>query len=350
MSDGRPRELVQSALQLLALGALITATFWVVRPFLTAGIWATMIVVACWPLLLQAQAWLGGKRSAAVALLTTGLLLALVVPIYLGVSTVVSNADDIAHLSQAIAHMPIPQPPGWVERVPLAGEKIAASWRDIAVQGPSVLAERVTPYARDLARLLVAQIGNVGLLLVQFLLTLVIAAILFAHGEAAARGVLRFARRLAGEQGEKAAYLAGQAVRAVALGVVVTAILQCAIVGTGLAIAGVPFVAILTAISFVLAIAQIGTLPVLLGAAIWVFYQHGTGWGIVFLVFAALAGSFDNVVRPLLIRRGADLPLLLIFAGVIGGLLSLGVVGLFIGPVVLAVGYMLVVDWMGERA
>src|SRR5262245_44429258 len=231
MSEGRPRQLVQSALQLLALGALITATFWVVRPFLTAGIWATMIVVACWPLLLQAQAWLGGKRAAAVAVLTAVLLLALVVPVYLGVSTVVSNADDIAQLSQAIARMPIPQPPDWVERVPLAGEKIAASWREVATEGPSVLDEPVTPYARDLARALVSEVGNIGLLLVQFVLTLVIAAILFSHGEAAARGVLRFARRLAGEQGEKAAHLAGQAVRAVALGVVVTAILQCAIVG-----------------------------------------------------------------------------------------------------------------------
>jgi predicted PurR-regulated permease PerM len=242
----------------------------------------------------------------------------------------------------------VPQPPDWLEGLPLVGEKVAASWREIAAEGPEARAARVTPYASALARWLVAEVGNLGTLVLHFLLTVVLVAILFARGEGAASGAARFARRLAGPQGEKAVRLAAQAIRAVALGVVVTAVVQSALVGLGFAVVGVPFAGVLTVLSFVLAIAQIGPIPVLIGAVIWVYSSQGGLWGTAYLVWAVLCGLFDNVARPVLIKRGADLPLLLIFAGVIGGLLAFGVVGLFVGPVVLAVAYMLLADWMDE--
>ena len=173
-------------------------------------------------------------------------------------------------------------------------------------------------------------------------------AILYAKGEPAARGADLFARRLAGSQGEKAVHLAAQAIRGVALGVVVTAILQSGLASIGLAIVGVPFVTILAAVMFVLCVAQVGPGLVLIPAVIWVYAKSGAAWGTGFLVWAIFCGTIDSVVRPWLIRRGADLPLLLIFAGVIGGLIAFGVIGLFIGPVVLAVAYTLLVDWVSE--
>ena len=344
----RSGELARSALQLLALGGLLLTSLWIVQPFLVAGTWATMIVVACWPLLLRAQGWLGGRRGPAVALLTAILLLVLVVPSYLGVRAIVENAHDVAELSQSLAGWSVPAPPEWVGRVPLVGERVDTEWRAIASEGPKELAERITPYARDVARWLVSQVGNIGALLVQFLLTVVLAAILFANGESAASGIERFASRLAGTPGQKAVRLAAQAVRGVALGVVLTAVLQSFLVGIGFVVVGVPFAAVLTVLSFMLSVAQIGPLPLLIGAVVWTFSQLGGGWGSAYLVWALLCATIDNVVRPILIKRGADLPLLLIFAGVIGGLFAFGVVGLFIGPVVLAVGYMLIADWMSD--
>jgi len=134
----------------------------------------------------------------------------------------------------------------------------------------------------------------------------------------------------------------------VALGVVVTAVVQSGLAGIGLALAGVPFVRILTALMFILAVAQVGAGPVLIAAVVWVYAKSGALWGSVFLVWAIFCGTLDNFLRPMLIRHGADLPLLLIFAGVIGGLIAFGVIGLFIGPVVLAVAYTLLVDWVTE--
>ena len=142
--------------------------------------------------------------------------------------------------------------------------------------------------------------------------------------------------------------LAGQAIRAVALGVVVTAIVQTAAAGLGLVISGVPYAALLTAAIFILCIAQLGPILILLPAVGWLFWSGDATWGTVLLVWTVLVGALDNVLRPILIRRGADLPLLLIFAGVIGGLIGFGVIGLFVGPVVLAVTYRLLESWVAD--
>lgn len=349
MDTTRSADLTRTTLQLLALGVLIASSAWILRPFLVASAWATMIVVATWPLLIGVERGLGGRRSLAVAAMTTALLLILMVPLYLAVATIVENADLVAGWSRSLARLAVQPPPAWVTALPVVGEKVAARWQQLAATGPEELAVQLSPHAQTLVVWFVGQVGSIGMLLVQFLLTVVIAGILYANGETAAHGVDRFARRLAGPQGENAVHLAAQAVRAVALGVVVTAILQSAASALGLAVVGVPFVPVLTALVFILAIAQVGAAPVLIPAVVWVYTRSGAVWGTAFLVWAILCVTFDNFLRPLLIKRGADLPLLLIFAGVIGGLVAFGVIGLFVGPVVLAVAYTLLVDWVSEN-
>jgi predicted PurR-regulated permease PerM len=352
MQANRSQDLVRTTFQLLALGALIAASFWIVRPFLESLAWATMIVISTWPLLLHAQAWLGGRRSLAVALMAIALLLILVLPLYFGITAIVQNAKQVADWSKSVATQTVPQPPAWVEGVPVIGAKLTARWQHLAAAGPEELSARLAPYGQNLIRWFVGQVGGVGLLLLQFLLTVIIAAILYANGETAARGANRFARRLAGAEGEKAVRLAGQAVRGVALGVVLTAIVQTALVGVGLVAVNVPFATILTVVAFILAIAQLGPAIVimLIPIVIWVYSTSGAGWGTGFLVWTIFCATIDNFLRPLLIKAGVDLPILLVFAGVIGGLVAFGVIGLFIGPVVLAVAYTLLVDWGSESS
>ena len=140
--------------------------------------------------------------------------------------------------------------------------------------------------------------------------------------------------------------LAGQSIRAVALGVVVTALAQTVLAGLGLFVTGVPFAGLLTAMILILCIAQLGPIIVLVPAVIWLYWTDQPLWGSVLLVWTLVVGTMDNVLRPVLIRRGADLPLLLIFGGVIGGLIAFGIVGLFVGPVVLAIAYTLLQQWI----
>ena len=159
---------------------------------------------------------------------------------------------------------------------------------------------------------------------------------------------MRFGQRLAGAHGEHSVRLAAQAIRGVALGVVVTALVQSVLGGIGLAVAGVPLAGILTAVMLMFCLAQLGPTLVLLPACIYLYWIDAHAWAIVLFVWTVFVGTLDNFLRPYLIKKGADLPLLLIFAGVIGGLLTMGMIGIFVGPVVLAVAYMLFEAWIAE--
>ena len=145
-----------------------------------------------------------------------------------------------------------------------------------------------------------------------------------------------------------AIFLAGQAIRSVALGVVVTAVAQSVVAGIGLAIVGLPFASVLTAVIFVLCLAQLGPALVLIPAVIWMYYAGDPLWGTVLLAFSIVAMTMDNILRPILIRRGASLPLALILVGVIGGMIAIGPLGIFLGPTVLAIAYTLFNAWIAE--
>ncbi len=332
----------------LAIGGLTAASFWVLRPFLPSAIWAVMIVIATWPEMRAVQKRLWGRRSLAVAVMTLVMIAAVLGPVAIAVATLVDRADEIVAWIRSLAGIAVRQPPEWVSTLPIVGTRIAARWQNLASMRQTDLAARVTPYLMDIAHWLIRQAGSFLTLFVQLLLTLAISAVLYARGEVAAAWVLAFARRLAGGEGERAAVLSGQAIRAIALGIVVTALVQAVVGGLGLVVTGVPHPALLTAIMFLLGVAQVGAVPVLVGAVIWLYWQDQTLWGTVMLVWSVITGSLDNFLRPILIKKGADLPLLLVFAGVLGGLLAFGIIGLFVGPVVLAVSYTLLVAWVAE--
>jgi predicted PurR-regulated permease PerM len=345
----RSWDLTRIVLGVTTIGGLTLLSFWVLRPFLLAGIWATTIVVATWPALRRLERRLWGKRSLAVGVMTLLMVLIVIAPLATAVLAIAERSDDIIAWSKSLLTIRVPQPPDWVGKAPLVGRKIATKWKTLAAESSEELFAQATPYLAEVGRWLLGQIGTLGALLVQLLLAMIISIILYANGETAAAGVLAFARRLAGQQGERVAVLSAQAIRAVALGVVVTALVQAIVGGIGLFIAGVPYPLLLMSVMFLFGVAQIGAVPVLLGAVVWVYWSSGTFWAVVLLVWTVIAGSLDNVLRPILIRRGADVPLLLIFAGVIGGLLAFGMIGLFVGPVVLSVTFTLLENWVTQR-
>jgi predicted PurR-regulated permease PerM len=334
-------------LTVLVLTGLIGASLWILRPFLGAIIWATMIVVATWGPLLKVEARLGGRRWAAVSVMCLGLLLTLVVPLTAAIGTIVVHVDDIVDGAKRLRELKLPPPPAWLPELPLVGERAVRLWLEVAANGVQILAVHISPYAAGIASWFVSQLGSLGALFVQLLLTVVAAAVLYANGEQAADAALRFGARLGSARGEQAVRLSGQAIRGVARGVVVTALVQALIGGLGLWIAGVPFAALLTAVMFLLAVAQIGAVPILALATVWLFWSGAAAWGSFLLVVTVVAGVLDNVLRPILIKQGAaELSLLLIFIGVVGGLIAFGLIGIFIGPLVLAVTHTLLDAWL----
>lgn len=342
------QDLTRTMLAIICILLLIVGSLWILRPFLGAAVWAAMLVVASWPLLQSLEARLGGRRGPAVTVMTLGMLLLLVVPLGLAIDTIAEHAEQVTEAAKAVAASGLPRPPQWVGSLPLVGDKLAASWVQLADAGPAGLLARFAPHLTEAAKWVFGQAGSVGGVLIQFLLVVVLSAIMYANGEAGARMVLRFGRRLAGERGENSVMLAGQAIRGVALGVGVTAIIQTMLGGIGLAVAGVPFASLLAAVMLMFCIAQLGPSLVLFPAVAWMYWMGDTVWATLLLIWSIFVGTMDNFLRPYLIKKGADLPLLLIFAGVIGGMLGFGLVGIFVGPVVLAVTYTLMLAWIED--
>jgi predicted PurR-regulated permease PerM len=341
-------DLTRNILAAVLVVGLIALCFWVLRPFLAAAVWATMIVVATWPWLKALDRIFGNRRTPAVLVMTLGMLLLLVMPLWWAISTIAERSDDLMTFGQDLATRGVPPPPDWVTHIPFVGDKVSAFWLTLSTGGFNSFVEYLSPYASSTGKWLLSQFGGLGGMLLQFFLVVMIAAIFYSSGEQAAQMVRRIGQRLAGDRGEGSIILAGQAIRAVALGVGVTAILQTALGGLGLVIAGVPFAAVLSAVMLMLCIAQAGPGLVLFPAVAWMYWQGDHGWAIFLLVWSIVVSTMDNVVRPMLIRRGADLPMLLIFVGVIGGLLSFGLIGIFVGPVALAVTYTLAQAWVSE--
>ncbi|HUC09562.1 MAG TPA: AI-2E family transporter YdiK [Stellaceae bacterium] len=343
------RDLVRTVLAVLFIGGMIATSFWILWPFLPATIWATTLVVATWPVMLRVQRRLWNRRPLAVAVMTLALLLVFVAPFWLAVATIAQNFDTLMGWGHAIVAFRLPAtPPDWLAKLPLFGSQIVLLWRRVEASGIDEIAAKAAPYAGGAAGWFVGALSGFSITIVQLLLTLVIAAILYAGGDRAELMAERFGHRLAGVRGRESVRLAGQAIRSVALGVVVTALVQSIMTGVGLAAAGVPLATVLTAVTFMLCIAQIGPGLVLIPAVVWLYWSGQAGWGTALLVWSLVVLSIDNFVRPLLMRKSVHLPLVLLLAGVIGGLIAFGLVGVFLGPVVLAVAYTLLQAWLEE--
>lgn len=342
------RDLTRTTLAILFIVALIGSCLWILRPFLPAIVWATTLVIATWPLMRRLEEKLWGRRGLAVTIMTVLVLLVFVAPFWFAIGTIVEHSSQILAWAESITTMEMPTEPEWLRDLPLVGPSLADAWSNIGDSGIREILQKLRPYAGRLTGWFVSAVGGFGSVLLQFLLTVTIAAIIYAKGEPAAAALMRFGTRLAGERGAQAVRLAGQAIRGVALGVVVTAFIQSAIGAFALIVAGIPFASVLCAVMFMLCIAQLGPALVLIPAVIWTYANGQIGWGTFLLVCSIVAISVDNFLRPVLIRRGVDLPFLLILAGVMGGLVAFGLIGIFLGPTVLAVGYTLLNAWMAE--
>jgi predicted PurR-regulated permease PerM len=344
------QEISQVTLTVLFIGGMLLITFWILQPFLPALLWAATLVLATWPMMLRIQHYAGNRRYVAVVVMTTAILLVFIAPLWLAIGTVATNIDVIRDMGSKVFTMQLPSLPDWFSRIPMFGQSLADAWEKYRLFSLKDLAPLLVPYAGSLTQWIAAAAGSVGATFVQFFLTTLIAAVMYAYGEVAAAKALAFGRRMAGERGEMAVLQAGQAVRGVALGVVVTALAQSILGGIGLLVVGLPFAGVLTALMFILCLIQLGPGFVLVPAVIWLYYSNEFVWGTVLLLFTIIATTVDQFVRPILIRKGADIPLLLILAGVVGGLIAFGLLGIFIGPTVLAVAYTLFNSWIGENA
>lgn len=336
---------IDQTLTLVVLAILIAGCFLVLQPFLVAIIWAAILCATLWPLFLRASDWMGGRRGLAATCLVVLITLTVLAPFVVVGVTIAENADHVSALVHKTIEEGPPAPPAWVASLPLVGEQAAQTW-SMFTHDTARLLDEARKYIEPAKKVLIASGATALGAIFQLALSIVIAFFFFRDGEAVVARLRAAIDRIAPVRGRRLAEIAAVTVRGVVLGILGTALAQGVLTGIGLAIAGIKVAPLLGLVAFFLSPVPIGTGLVWIPVGVWMLSQGDTGWGIFVLVWGAVVvSSIDNFVKPMIISRGSDLPFVLVLLGVLGGVFAFGFIGVFLGPVLLAVGFALVKQW-----
>ncbi len=344
----RLSDMVQPLLGLVLLIAIVLAVLAIMAPFMAAIIWAVILVSATWKPFQWLSARLGNRDTLAATLIVSALLLFILVPLLVAS---VDFAQQLTHLARTIPEQVqagLPELPNWVSGLPLVGEWLATQWLALQNQDYQVL-NQLKGMVAPAAKIMLSMASALGGGLMMLLLSLLIAGLLYAEGERLHRWVIAFSHRVAGPAGENLLRISNSTIRGVVYGFIGAAVAQGALAWFGLAISGVP-----NAMSVGLLVCLVSVIPggpPLVGfiAAYWLFKQGEMVWaGFLVAWFLLVVGTIDNVVKSLVIGRNSPLPISLILFGVIGGAIAFGMLGVFLGPTLLALFYTLVRSWVNK--
>jgi predicted PurR-regulated permease PerM len=345
-----PSNLWDTLMRVALIGALAVLCFQVFSPFLHLMVWSMILAVTLYPLHRMLARRIGGRQgltSIILVILGIGLI---VVPTWLLIN---SFADSIQSVISAVQQntLQVPPPRDGVKSWPIVGKNLYEVWSDAHADLPA-LVQTMQPKIGDLARSALSMVARIGSTMLLFLASFVVANIIMAYGDSVARtGHAIFSRVAGSSRGETLAKLALSTIRAVALGVVGVAAIQALLIGLALLLAGIPVAGVLAIVALVLGIAQVPafviTLPVII--YIWASGQYSTTAAIVHTIILLLTGLADNVLKPLMLGRGVNIPMPVILFGALGGMASGGILGMFVGATVLALGYELFTTWLAAN-
>ncbi len=346
---GLQTEILDTALRLGAIGLLVAACFWILAPFLMAVTWGAIISVAVHPIFRRLTPWLGGRMSGAAAVVTVLLFALLLVPSVLLAGSLWGGAQMLAGEAQS-GLLRVPPPPDGVANWPIIGEELHQTWAQASTNLERVL-QRFTPQIREVATWLISTAAGTGFTLVQFLLSIAIAGVLLARSDAAAEAATQFATRLAGADGPTYAAIAATTIQSVTRGILGVALIQALLIGIGFVVAGLPAAGLLTLVCLILGIMQLPMALITIPAVLYIVSTAGTAMSVAFVAWNILVTPVDNVLKPLLLGRSAPVPTMVIFLGSLGGFVAAGLIGLFVGAVVLSLGFVLYNGWLeGDAA
>jgi predicted PurR-regulated permease PerM len=332
------------------IGVLAVLCYRIFAPFLTLMAWAVILAVTMYPLHQSLVRRIGGKQGLAATIVVIAGCLVMIAPTALLMNSFGTSVQNFVSAVQDNT-LEIPAPREGIREWPIVGERIHDFWSQAHTDLPG-LVQSLQPKVGELARQALSMVASIGFGLLQFLASFVIAGILMAYGEAGARGSRAIFERISGsERGELFARLATATLRAVAQGVIGIAFIQATLVGLALLFADVPWAGVLAAVTLVLSVAQVPALIVTLPAIayIWSSGNYSSGAAIAHTIILLLSGMVDNVLKPLMLGRGVDVPMPVILFGALGGMATAGILGMFLGATVLALGYQIFMSWVATN-
>jgi predicted PurR-regulated permease PerM len=355
VDDGVFRKMLSKALAdtviyMAAVALLAVLCVQVIAPFISLILWALILAITLYPLHQRLARWIGGRKGlAAVVLVGAGLLLIGVPTVKLGGSF--ANRVHTVYTDFTNSTITVKPPNPAVADWPLVGRRVYSAWSAAADNLPGFL-QANEPQLKNLAKRAVSAAANTASTLLLFFGALVIAGILMAYGTSGGEAMQRIFQRLAGPaRGKRLQTLCTATIRSVASGVIGIAFIQALLLGIGFLWAGIPGAGLLALLVLILGILQLPALVVTLPAIAYLWWAGGssTTLNVVYTVYLILSGMADNVLKPMLLGRGVEAPMPVILIGALGGMATGGIIGLFVGAVVLAVGYQLFMDWIDHR-
>jgi predicted PurR-regulated permease PerM len=350
-SHGHDEDYVRRALEvsihvgLLAL--LAAACLFILHPFIPLIAWGIIIAIASYPGYRRVQGLLRGRSRLAAVIWTLFLLALLIVPLLLLTGSLVDGVQSLAARLREGTSI-IPSPPPQIETWPIIGAPLKHAW-SLASTNLSAAVQTLAPQIKAILPELLAATAGVGLAALEWMLSIVVAGVLLANAASGAKVARALANRLFGERGVEFEQLAGSTIRSITTGIVGVAFIQTVFAGVGFLVAGLPGAGLWAVIFLVAAVLQLGVV-VLAPAVFYMFAIASTTKAAIFLVWCLIVGVMDNILKPLLLGRGVAVPMAVVFLGAIGGFVVIGPIGLFVGAIVLAVGYKLFLAWMGTSA
>jgi predicted PurR-regulated permease PerM len=352
--DERDRRLATLLMDVLIRASVIfilaALCYRVFAPFLVLMVWSLILAITLYPLQRMLASRMGGRQGLAATVIAILGVALIVVPAAVLLNSVGDSVQRLIDDVRADTFQ-VPAPPPSVAALPIVGERIHGFWQQAHDDLPA-LVHSLQPKIGEFAKSALLMVASIGGGILELMAALIVGAIMMAFGDSGERAIRGLFKRIAGvERGTQLADLSGATIRAVALGVVGVAFIQAILVGLSLLVAGIPWAGVLAGIVLVLAIAQIPAAIVILPAIayIWLSGEYGNGAAIGYTVLLLVAGLADNVLKPLMLGRGVDAPMPLILIGALGGMAARGIVGMFVGAVLLALGYRLVQDWVATN-
>ncbi|MFH1951883.1 MAG: AI-2E family transporter [Pseudomonadota bacterium] len=331
------------------VGLVVLLLFWcfrIAQPFIQIFVWGIIIAVAIFPGYRWLGSALGGRNKLAAMLVTLLLLIIIIVPCLMFAGSLVETAQKLsAGLSEG--SLDIPAPPEKIKSWPVIGETIHNFW-SLSSENLTAAVSKIAPHLKALGLWLLNTAAGAGFGIVSFVIAIVIAGVLLKNGERGVQVARAIAVRLAGERGIEFVQLSGSTVRNVARGILGVAIIQAILAGIGCLVVGVPGSGLWALLVLILAVVQLPTILILGPIIIYVFYTASTVPAVLFAIWSILVGGCDSFLKPLLMGRGVDVPMLVVFIGAIGGFILNGIIGLFIGAIILSLGFKLFQAWLNE--
>lgn len=345
-ADQQLRQITDLVIRLAALALLIGWCGVVLLPFLMPIAWGVIIAIALYGPYRRLGARLGNRHSLAAVLVVMALFAAIILPAVLLGNSLVSEVQALFAAYQQ-GRLAVPEPPAKVASWPLIGKQAHAFWQ-LASHNIDAALLKLQPYLRDLFSWLLGAAASFGMALLEYAFALVISGVLLATAGRSSAGAMALAVRLGGARGRELVELATATIRGVTRGILGVAVVQALLAGLALLVAGVPAAGVLTFVMLVTCVVQIGVGLIMVPAAIWLFANADMFTAIAFTVWTALLLPVDNLLKPLLMGRGLDVPIVVIFLGAIGGFIMQGIIGLFVGAVALVLGFELLKQWLRD--